>query len=205
VVFLVGPSGSGKSSFLNDVTKSRVVVVGTSLRPSTVTPQAIRCELTEEAKSELGVSSQKNIVFVDTPSFHTGRNDGAEKEMGNWLNKVKFKSTRIGTIYMHRVETDPEREPIQPHLSTFAGTLPQSVVSHVLPGRLHVVFSYEGKIAEEKIDRHRAVFRRQLGALGTSVIHGKVLRWNTSISPNLFERDDSETAWKAVVTLFSTC
>ena len=78
------------SQFVEEVTRSDLVRVGTNLRPCTAKVQAIRCELTEEAKQALGHAIQKNIVFVDTPSFHTGGNDGlAEREMKGWLDKSK--------------------------------------------------------------------------------------------------------------------
>jgi hypothetical protein len=101
---VVGPSGGGKSlvrpsssyygrtlipsQFVEEVTKSDLVTASTHLKPSTSKVQAIRCELTEEAQKALGGTKQKNIVFIDTPSFHTGRNDkAAEKEMKSWLSK----------------------------------------------------------------------------------------------------------------------
>jgi GTPase Era involved in 16S rRNA processing len=78
------------SQFVQEVTKCDLVTVGTNLRPYTTKILAIRCELTEEAKKALGVAMQKNIVFVDTPSFHTGQNDEvAEMEMQSWLSKSK--------------------------------------------------------------------------------------------------------------------
>ena len=70
------------------MTKSDLIKVGTNLRSHTDDVQAIRCELTDEAKIALGVANQKHIVFVDTPSFHTGVNDQtAEGKMKKWLKK----------------------------------------------------------------------------------------------------------------------
>ena len=78
------------SQFVAEVTRNNFVEVGRNLRPSVAGVQAIRCKLTEEAKAALGVTIQKNIVFVDTPSFHTAQNDAAaEKEMQSWLSKSK--------------------------------------------------------------------------------------------------------------------
>ena len=78
------------SQFVEEVTKCDLVKVGTNLRPCTAKVQAIRCKLTDEAKTALGGTIQKNIVFVDTPSFHTAQNDAAaEREMTSWLSKSK--------------------------------------------------------------------------------------------------------------------
>ena len=77
------------SQFVKEVTKSSLIKVGPNLQPHTANVQAIRCELTDGAKADLD-AIQKNIVFVDTPSFHTGVDDeAAEKEMKNWLSKSK--------------------------------------------------------------------------------------------------------------------
>lgn len=79
-----------RSQFVQEVTKSSFTKVGTNLQPCTAKVQAIRCELTEAGKTALGNAIQRNIVFVDTPSFHTGRSDRvAEQEMNNWLSKSK--------------------------------------------------------------------------------------------------------------------
>ncbi|KAF8132013.1 hypothetical protein EV363DRAFT_1449695 [Boletus edulis] len=201
VVFVVGPSGSGKSTFIEQVTKSGFLEVGTSLRPCTVTVQAIRCELTEEAKDILGARAQKNIVFVDTPSFHTqpGRQDEAAEKVKSWLIKSKSKSTPslVGTIYMHRVETDPRYESIQQHLNTFMCTFPKHFVP--LPQRLHAVFSYEGVIPDHTVQLRKEVFRAQLCALRPN----GHLKWNASFHAALLQKGDPDAAWEAVVALFS--
>lgn len=78
------------SQFVRAVTQARSLVeVGQSLRPCTGKVQAVRCELTEEARTVLGAGERKNIVFVDTPSFHTALINGAEKETNTWLKKSK--------------------------------------------------------------------------------------------------------------------
>ena len=100
---------------------------------------------------------------------------------------------------MHRVETDPFYESIQQHLNTFAYTFPQDFIS--LPQRLHAVLSYEGVIPEGTIRSRTATFQAQLRGLRPSL--GGKLKWNTSTHPKLFHPGDSETAWQAVVALFS--
>ena len=102
---------------------------------------------------------------------------------------------------MHRVETDPYYESIQKHLNTFAFTFPQNFVP--LPERVHAVLSYEGVISQDTIRPRWATFQAQLGGLCESWSHGRKLRWDTSSHPDLFKAGDSETAWNAVVNLFS--
>jgi len=203
VLSVVGPSGGGKSLFIGEATKSDLVTVGTTLRPCTAKVQAIRCKLTDEAKEALGDPIQKNIVFVDTPSFHATQNDvAAEKEMASWLSKSKSKSTLVGTIYVHRVETDPADEPtgIQEHLDSFAYAFPQGFIP--LPQRLHAVLSYEGIIQGGTIQPRREKFQAQLCGLRRSLVQGGRLEWNASFHPDLFQQGHPETAWKVVVELF---
>lgn len=81
------------SKFVSAVTESSYIKVGKHLKPCTTEAQAIRCELTDEARTALRAASteQKYIVFVDTPSFLNGtRNEKeAEKNMSLWLSKSK--------------------------------------------------------------------------------------------------------------------
>ena len=78
------------SQFVRAVTQARgLIEVGHTLRPCTGKVQAVRCELTEEARTALGAGGRKNIVLVDTPSFFTAVIDGAEKETSAWLKKSK--------------------------------------------------------------------------------------------------------------------
>lgn len=113
----------------------------------------------------------------------------------------RSKSTLVGTIYVHRIETDPSYEPMQKHLDTFAYTFPLDFVS--FPQRLQAVLSYEGVIAEDTIRSRRETFQGQLHRLRPS--RGGKLKWRASSHPDLFLPGDtaSETAWQAVVALFS--
>lgn len=110
---VVGPTGSGKSwvsavkvisivglvsdprlQFTREATKSDLVKTSRTNHPATNEVQALRCELTEEAKRELlqneGV---KNIVFIDTPSFLTGcDHPDAREEFKKWLNRTRSES-----------------------------------------------------------------------------------------------------------------
>lgn len=231
----MGPSGSGKSlvrpspsyhsraftpsQFVTDATKSDLIVLGANLQPRTTKVQAIRCELTEAAKTALGGAMQKNIVFVDTPSFHTGHDDrvAPEKEMESWLSKAKYdfsvvfdvtkptvclprcQSTLIGTIYVHRVETDPRYEPIHPHLDAFAHSFPQGFP--YFRWRVRAVLSYEGVLPTDKILTRKATLQEQLRGLPPSL--GGKPTWVTSLHPDIFRPGDPETVWQVVLALFS--
>ena len=56
---------------------------------TTAKVEALRCELTDEAKMGLKKEGVKSIVFVDTP-FLPGRDDiDAQKEIRKWINQTK--------------------------------------------------------------------------------------------------------------------
>ena len=112
----------------------------------------------------------------------------------------RSKSTLVGTIYMHRVESDPCNESIQQHLDTFAYAFPHDCA--YLPQRLHAVLTHhEGRISDDTIQARREKFGTQLRTLRPSV--GGRLRWATSSHPDLLRGSDPEAAWKVVLALFS--
>ncbi|KAG9312301.1 hypothetical protein JVU11DRAFT_7612 [Chiua virens] len=202
---LVGPSGGGKSWFMQEVTKSALITPSKTLQPSTTKPAAIRCALTDEAKVALRVSTENNIVFVDTPSFHADGTRTATKETERWLKKSKAKCTRVGVVYVDRVETNPAKGSVQDHLNAFASTFPNGF--NCLPRRLCMLLSYESRMTDHKIKNHREAFRAQLDALGVSLTGGKeVIRWDRTFCPELFVDDNhpDEIAWRVVEQLFTT-
>ena len=100
-------------------------------------------------------------------------------------------------IYMHRIETDPELEPIQNHLREF-NSIPRISDGH-LPLRLHIVISYDkasGNISDSKITKHESRLHTQMDSLNKS-------RWQPSIHRERFE-GGPEVAWRAVEELFRT-
>jgi len=199
VVFVVGPTGSGKSWFIKEATKGEWVESSRGYHPSTTEVQAIRCELTDEARIDLKKEGVKNIVFADTPSFLTGCDDiDAHSAMVTWIDQTKFKPRYLGMIYMHRVANDPAHKPtIQNYLQEFTA-IPWIGDGH-LPLRLHIVISYDktsGNISDTKITNHTSTLCDQMGSINRS-------RWQPSIHQERFE-GEPEVAWRAVEALFRT-
>jgi hypothetical protein len=78
------------SQFIKAATKGELVKSSRDYHPSTTKVQAIRCELTDEAKGDLKKEGVKSIVFVDTPSFLTGCDDiDAKKEIRTWIDRTE--------------------------------------------------------------------------------------------------------------------
>ena len=98
---------------------------------------------------------------------------------------------------MHRIETDPDLEPIENHLREFTA-IPRISDGH-LPLRLHIVISYDktsGNISDSKIKKHESRLRTQMHSLNKS-------KWQPSIHGQRFQ-GEPEVAWKAVEELFRT-
>lgn len=78
VVFIVGPSGSGKSRFMGIILQQSNVHVriSKSQRPGTTEVHAERCRFD-------GI--QGDIVIVDTPSFCTYMDPDGEEVMRKWM------------------------------------------------------------------------------------------------------------------------
>jgi len=196
VVFVVGPTGSGKSWFIKEATKGEWVKSSRGYHPFTTKVQAIRCELTDEAKTDLKKEGVKSIVFVDTPSFLTGCDDiDAQKEIATWMDRTEYKPRYLGMLYMHRIETDPALEPIRNHLREFTA-IPR-IGDDYLPLRLHIIISYDktsGNISDSKIRKHGSELRAQMDSLNKS-------RWLPSLHQEHFQGEPEE-AWRAVGELF---
>lgn len=95
IIAIMGPTGSGKSSFIDKVTGHTGVGVGHDLTSHTSEVKATRCTFEESS-----------VVLVDTPG-----SDGMTKAdlnvlemISNWLNKEYQKGTTLAAIlYFHRI------------------------------------------------------------------------------------------------------
>ncbi|KIJ63776.1 hypothetical protein HYDPIDRAFT_29125 [Hydnomerulius pinastri MD-312] len=193
VVFLVGPSGSGKSWFISEVAKSDKIVVSKGQHPCTKKVQAFKCSFD---------SGPNSIVFVDTPSFHTEDDDiNAEDKMKTWIKtRYTTKCKRVGVLYLHRIATDPAVDPkaIQRHLNTFANAF--SGIAYV-PQRLHVVATLDkdsDKIKDNVIELRKSRLQDQMKSLD-----GGRVKWRSSMYLHMFE-GNPDTAWDAVQELLNS-
>ncbi|KAG9312304.1 kinase-like domain-containing protein [Chiua virens] len=203
VVFVVGPSGGGKTWFVSEAINNPHINASGPLRPSTAGPVATRCGLTDEAKASLRASRQSSIVFVETPSFDIhSEKDKAKKETERWLKMIKSNSTRVGAIYIDRLESSPAEGSVQDHLNAFASTFPKGF--KCTPTRLRVVLSYDSTLTEYKIQSHKQKFQAQLVTLRSSFTGGRMLGWDAKLHSELFVNGNRarEIAWNAVKQLF---
>lgn len=191
VVFIVGPSGSGKSSFLRELVRNQNVQVNKGQKPCTKRVNAERCRFKEIAN---------DIVVVDTPSFHTYVDPDGEVVMKNWMSsKYTTRCKAAVLLYMHDIATY-EKDPnlaVRKHLDTFLRTFPQGTV---IPQTIHVVpildRGMKKPVPEEKIAHRMAALRNQVDETNASMFHmifdgTPETAW--SIVQELLEREASRT------------
>ncbi|KAG9312303.1 hypothetical protein JVU11DRAFT_7614 [Chiua virens] len=100
---------------------------------------------------------------------------------------------------MHRVETDPEYEPIKNHLEELS-SIPK--IGNGCFQRLLFVLSYDkssSNVSEVKIAERRSKLSKQVDAWKRS--RGPACTMSTVVLPELFQ-GDPEIAWRAVGELF---
>ncbi|KAI6119149.1 hypothetical protein EDD16DRAFT_1726592, partial [Pisolithus croceorrhizus] len=102
VVFIVGPSGSGKSWFMNILLQNPNVRVQVADRqkPGATEVHAERCHFD-------GVGN--DIVIVDTPSFCTCMDPDSEEVVRTWmLSNYTEPCQETSILYMHNLAFEPD-------------------------------------------------------------------------------------------------
>ncbi|KAI0696930.1 P-loop containing nucleoside triphosphate hydrolase protein [Cytidiella melzeri] len=95
IIAVMGPTGVGKSSFINAASGSRLVV-GETLKSCT---SVIRL-------SEISMHSSRRVVFIDTPGFDDTTMSDVEvlKKLALFLSTIYDHGYQLsGIIYMHRI------------------------------------------------------------------------------------------------------
>lgn len=100
VVFIIGPSGSGKSWFLSTLLQNPNVhtLVKVSREHKSSEVHAVRCRFE-------GIPN--DILLVDTPSFYVDHGPDAEATLKKWMDSNDTKeSWAIGILYMHNIASN---------------------------------------------------------------------------------------------------
>ncbi|KAI6122191.1 hypothetical protein EDD16DRAFT_793948 [Pisolithus croceorrhizus] len=147
VIFVVGPTGSGKSWFTKELCNSDEIQVEKGQHPRTKNVQALRCNFKNDPN---------NIVVVDTPSFHTEvEGFNAEKITTTWIeSRLTEKCRGSGILFLHSLARDPTHNDmsIARHLNTFAMAFPGGFTA---PSLVYVVPTQEpaSTLANQKVNQ----------------------------------------------------
>ncbi|KAH6906247.1 TKL/TKL-ccin protein kinase [Coprinopsis sp. MPI-PUGE-AT-0042] len=93
IIAIMGPTGTGKSTFINDVLGTEVALVGHGVRACTETIDVYGCEHP--------VFNSRRVFLVDTPGFGVGISDERTLEnLARWLSATyKSKVSLSGVLY----------------------------------------------------------------------------------------------------------
>lgn len=191
VIFVVGPTGSGKSWFTKELCKNDEIQVGEKgQHPRTKYVQALRCNF----KNDLN-----NIIVVDTPSFHTELEGfDAEKVTTDWIKSRYTKECRgSGILFLHPLARDPTHHDMlmTRHLETFLTTFPNGFA---VPSCVYVVPTKEPAsiLKEEKVNQQLEKLKSTVATLDNNS-NGK---WRVSMFDKVF-KGRPETAWEVAQLL----
>jgi len=98
IIAVMGPTGSGKSSFINIATGQTSAVIGHDLASCTEDVYAVSCPHPD--------GGGRNIVFVDTPGFDdTERQDyDILNSIAEWLKQTYQQHIQLtGILFLHRI------------------------------------------------------------------------------------------------------
>ncbi|KAI6133519.1 hypothetical protein EDD17DRAFT_180907 [Pisolithus thermaeus] len=192
VIFVVGPTGSGKSWFTKELCNSNEIQVEKGQHPRTKNVHALRCNFKNDPN---------NIVVVDTPSFHTEvEGFNAEKITTTWIESRFTKKCRAsGIVFLHSLARDPMHsdQSMARHLDTFATTFP---AGFTVPLLVRVVPTQEpaSTLTNQKVDQRRS----QLESAMTSLKDNGKRKWNASMFTEVF-RGQPDMAWEAIRLLLT--
>ncbi|KAI6033576.1 hypothetical protein PISMIDRAFT_197921 [Pisolithus microcarpus 441] len=181
VVFIVGPTGSGKSWFMSTLLQHANVHVrvNKAQRPGTTEVHAERC---------IFDGTQSDIVIVDTPSFCTYTDPDGEEVMREWMDSnYTGRCKAVMMVYMHNLAFNPEDANMR--LSNHLGVFRRACRQNLFPSVIHVVptLSYWARLSDTRVKILTAQLQRQANAEGARLASGG----------RLFD-GEPETAWDVV-------
>ncbi|KAF9484396.1 hypothetical protein BDN70DRAFT_872688 [Pholiota conissans] len=107
IIPVMGPTGVGKSTFINNVVGHRKVKVGDNLESQTVELEPVVIQFGQQSGfSNPYESKDGRLVLVDTPGFDDTYVDDAEilERISVWLAKSYHKEAKLGgVIYLHDI------------------------------------------------------------------------------------------------------
>jgi len=149
IVVVLGPTGSGKSTFIECATRQNGQSVGHSLRSHTADIRAVRAT---------HPNGGHPVVFVDTPGFDDTVKSDLEilSTIADWLAKIYKKKVNLAAIvYLHKISDNRMTGSLLRNLRTFLSmcgrnAMPNVVIATTMWGK---VDAGEGAKREEELKR----------------------------------------------------
>ncbi|KAI6005407.1 hypothetical protein EDC04DRAFT_3074032 [Pisolithus marmoratus] len=162
VVFVVGPTGSGKSLFIKQLLKNdSIQLVEGDQHPRIGNLQAVRWNF---------VNGQNNIVVVDTPSLNTCDGLDGREIMGQWISsRYNGRCKAAGILYLHNIasSSDDSRLGFSPYLDAFRRMFNEDRA----PSTVHVVPTMFGRrMPSEQIKTSMTQLRCEVDNVGASML-----------------------------------
>ncbi|KZP32044.1 hypothetical protein FIBSPDRAFT_723717, partial [Athelia psychrophila] len=127
-ISVIGPTGAGKSTFIEYATQQNVGTVGHSLKSETSEIRAVRTKHPDE---------QGSVIFVDTPGFNDTNRSDIEilVQIAAWFVKIYQKNVPLSAIvYLHRISDNRMVGAPFKNLQMFAGMCGQETMPRVILG-----------------------------------------------------------------------
>ncbi|KAF5359457.1 hypothetical protein D9756_003448 [Leucocoprinus leucothites] len=134
IIAVIGLTGVGKSTFINNAVKESRVEVGHGLKPKSLDVQYVDFRVRLD-----GNEVEQQVIFVEAPGFDFDRDEEKmAKKLEEWLKKAASKNLKIsGVLYLHRItDLKLSNPPIQ-HLVLLRKLCEQSIKG--FPNRIVLV------------------------------------------------------------------
>ncbi|KAI6040634.1 hypothetical protein EDC04DRAFT_3060936 [Pisolithus marmoratus] len=190
VVFIVGPSGLGKSGLLDILLQDENIKVHSNSNQELSTP-----EIKTRMCRFKGIDSR--IILVDTPSFDTcGGLDGREIMKERITLNYNEECKAAGILYLHNVasSSDDPRLWLSPYLDDFRRVFPEGRA----PSTVHVVPTMFGKeMPSESIKASMTQLRCEVDGVRASMLE-KLFDWEPRTALNAVTYLSRKAEWETL-------
>jgi GTP-binding protein EngB required for normal cell division len=177
IIALMGPTGAGKSTFINVATGQKGRTVGHKLKSCTSDIRAVRYIHPQDSRP---------IVFVDTPGFDDTHKSDTEilKIIADWLEKTYGDHNKLaGIIYLHRISDNRMAGTPLKNLRMFANLCGDDATKNVILATTMWEL-VQGDEGERRLEQLKAKYWKGMIEKGSTVTR--------------FESQTFESAWNVV-------
>ncbi|KAF4614557.1 hypothetical protein D9613_003469 [Agrocybe pediades] len=157
IIAVMGPTGAGKSTFINALLREERMTVGHGLSSCTKGVCASTLEFEESFKA-LPFYKNRRLVIVDTPGFDDTYEGDLHilQQIAEWLEQSYLQKTILGgVIYLHDISSDRFSGTARRNLETFKLMCGDAAMSKVVLGTTKWSRTTNGPNREQELkERH---------------------------------------------------